>query len=115
MTDTDAAASPEGRGRKIARGIGWGLVALALAAFGYEVLMAVQTGGYRVIAAGELWYGLHRASLNLVQAVVQRHLHPFLWDPLIQTALTWPAWALFGVPGVALLAAFRRRRSAGAR
>ena len=96
---------------RLARAVGWVLVCLALAALGYEVLLATASGTWRVIAAGELWYALDRASLNFAQAITQRYLHPALWDPLIQSLLTWPAWSLLGAPGVALVVGLSGRRS----
>jgi hypothetical protein len=58
--------------------------------------------GARTIAANELllsqlgqvWYDLDHASLNGAQAMVQRYLHPYLWDPIIQTILKWPTFAV---------------------
>lgn len=101
-----------GTGRRIGLAIGWVLIGLALAAVAYELLLAAQTGGYRMLAAGELWFRLDVSSLNLVQAITQRYLHPALWDPVLQTVLTWPAWSILGAPGVALVVAlwpWRRR------
>jgi hypothetical protein len=95
---------------RIAYWTGAGLLALGLAALGYEVLLALQTGSYRMLAAGELWYALDRGSLNLVQAVIQRHVHPALWDPLLASILMWPAWSLLGGPGAFLFLAFGPRR-----
>ena len=83
--------------------IGWTLVILALAAFGYEVLLAATSGGYRMIAAGELWYQIDVGSLNLTQAVIQRYVHPWLWDPMLVSVLQWPLWSLLGGPGAALV------------
>ena len=96
---------------RLGRAVGWVLVCLALAALGYEVLLAAASGTWRMIAAGELWYALDRGSLNFAQAITQRYLHPALWDPIIQSALTWPAWSLLGAPGVALVVALSGRRS----
>jgi hypothetical protein len=96
---------------RLGRAVGWALVFFALAALGYEVLLAAANGTWRMIAAGELWYALDRNSLNLAQAITQRYLHPALWDPLIQSLLTWPAWSLLGAPGVALVVALSGTRS----
>jgi hypothetical protein len=90
---------------RLGRLVGWVLICLALAALGYEVLLAAASGSWRMIAAGELWYALDRGSLNVAQAITQRYLPPVLWDPILQGALTWPAWSLFGGPGVALVVA----------
>ncbi|MEM8948117.1 MAG: hypothetical protein AAGA21_13580 [Pseudomonadota bacterium] len=84
------------------------LLALALLALIYELIMAA-TGGYRTIAAGELWFRLHPYSLNLSQAITQRYLFPSLWDPVIVGLLQWPAWSILGAPGAILAILFRPR------
>ena len=83
--------------------LGWVLAISAGFVLGAEVVSFASSGEYHIIAAGELWFDLHRGSLNLSQAVVQRYLHPWLWEPAIVTVLRAPASALFGVPGLALI------------
>jgi hypothetical protein len=83
---------------------GWALAAAALAAFANDLISFAQTGSYRVIPAGQVWFDIHVASLNLMQAVVQRFLHPLLWDPVIATMLQWPAWSLLGAPAAVFIA-----------
>ncbi len=83
--------------------LGWALALSAGFVLGAEVVSFAGTGKYHIIAVGELWFELHPGSLNLSQAVVQRYLHPWLWEPAIVTVLRAPAWALFGVPGLALI------------
>ena len=90
--------------RRIAALAGWILAAAALVAFANELVSFAQTGTYRVTPAGEVWFNGHVASLNLTQAVVQRFLHPLLWDPVIATMLQWPAWSLLGGPAAVLIA-----------
>ena len=79
-----------------------------------DILHYVETDGYAAIVVGELWSDLHFDSLQLAQAVVQRYLHPALWDPAIVWVLLLPVWLVFAVPGLALsiLCRKRRRRSA---
>lgn len=86
--------------------VGLLFLALALAALAYELWLASTSGGYRMIAAGELWYQIHRPSLNVSQAVIQRYIHPAIWDPGIITLLKWPAWSLFGAVGAVLIVLF---------
>jgi hypothetical protein len=83
---------------------GWVLAAAALVAFANDLISFAQTGTYRVIPAGQVWFNIHVASLNLTQAVVQRFLHPLLWDPVIATILQWPAWSLLGAPAAVFIA-----------
>jgi hypothetical protein len=92
------------------RFIGWLLIFAALFCFGYEVMAWRETGHYQVIALGQIIYDYMPSLLPYLQAGVQRHLHPAIWDPGIETILLWPGWADFGVPGVILLLLCRYRR-----
>ncbi len=91
------------------RAFGWVLVILALAALAYELHASIQAGGYRMIEAGALWFSFDVGSLNLAQAIVQRFIHPYLWDPVVAGMLQGPAWSLLGGPGVALVLAIPMR------
>jgi hypothetical protein len=93
----------------IVRFFGWLLIVLALGALGWEAFVAWQTGGWRMVPLGELWFKLHSNSLNASQAGIQRYVAPWLWEPVITTILLWPGWAVFGVPGVLLLWAGRKK------
>ncbi len=99
------------RSSRILAWLGGALTAAAVLALVYELTAALQAGEWRIVPAGEIWFTLHTASLNLVQAIVQRYLHPFLWDPVISGFLQWPLWASFGGPGIALLTIFGSRRA----
>ena len=86
----------------VGRIIGWVLISCAVVVLAAELLRYFQTGDYRVIAAGQLWFDLHRGSLNLAQAVIQRYLYPVLWDAGVAPLLQLPAWAVLGLPGLLL-------------
>jgi len=86
--------------------VGLVFLGMAVAALAYELWQASASGAYRMIAAGELWFKLHGPSLNFSQAVIQRYVHPALWDPGIVTLLKWPAWSLFGAIGAVLIILF---------
>jgi len=74
---------------------------------------------------GQVWYqgdpfaGLvGTASLPLFGAIIERRLHPSIWNPGITTMLAWPSWAALSAIAAALLAVAsviftltRRRRS----
>ena len=105
VMDAASPAAPKRAGRWIAY-LGLMLLLLALGALVYELVAALQFGSYRPIAAGELWFRLHAGSLNVSQAVIQRYVHPGLWDPAIITLLQWPAWSIFGALGAALIVLF---------
>lgn len=93
----------------VGRILGWLLVAMALLALGGDGLRWLESGRLSFVALGEFWYRLDPGSLNLLQALVQRYLLPELWDPVIITLLTWPAFAVLGALGLFLLIVFRAR------
>src|SRR5258708_31546959 len=97
----------------VGRSVAWILLLLALIAAGHDGLIYLKTGAYSPTEIGALWYTIDRGSLNLVQAVIERYIHPFLWQDVIFPLLVWPAWlgliGLAGVPG--RLARPRRRQT----
>ena len=97
-------------GMALAHGVGLVFLIIAATALAYEVMESSQTGSYRMVPAGEIWFTIHVGSLNLIQAVTQRYIHPALWDPIIAGMLQWPAWSLLGAPGVVLAYGLPRGR-----
>jgi hypothetical protein len=93
----------------VGRLIGWVAFLAGAAVLVRDVLVWIDTKHWAPIALGQLWYQLNRSSLNLVQAVTQRYIHPFLWDPIIVTVLLSWAFAVLMILGVLLLAVFRKR------
>ena len=93
----------------VGRAIGWLLIALAIAVAGHEAILSLEAGGYRPFAFGELWSKIDTASLNLLQAVIQRYVWPWLWDGVIVQVLLLPAWVVLGVPGLVVAWFFRHR------
>jgi len=83
-----------------------GLITLAL-----DIWRSLDQGGLAVKSLGAAWYELDRGSLNLAQSLVQRYLLPELWNPVIATTLSWPAflWA-FAVAALLLLSVRIKRR-----
>ena len=83
--------------------LGWALMLLAFAAASAETLPRALPGVRGMyISAYDLWYAAAPGNLVVAQIRIEKFLHPWLWDPVIVTVLVLPAWALFGLPGVAL-------------
>jgi hypothetical protein len=93
----------------VGRIVGWILLIAAGVTLAGDVIAWYHTGTWRLSAAGELWFKLDRGSLNLVQAVIQRYVSAWLWDPVIQTILQFYALLVFAVPGLLLLWVTRSR------
>src|SRR5215469_10891323 len=93
----------------VGRVIGWLALLAGAAVLVRDLLVWIDTKHWAPIALGQLWFDLNRASLNLVQAVVQRYIHPFLWDPVIVSILLSWAFAVLMVVGALLIVLFRKR------
>lgn len=85
----------------VRRIIGIGLVLLGVVVLGRDLVTGLSgAGSLGFSSLGELWGRGSAASLNLVQAIVQRYLFPALWDPVLVTLLLLPAWIVVGLPGL---------------
>jgi hypothetical protein len=93
----------------VRRLIGWIIFLAGVSVLVRDVIVWIDTKHWAPIALGQLWYDLNRSSLNLLQAVVQRYVHPFLWDPIIVTILFCWAFAVLMVLGLLILALPDRR------
>ncbi|HEY1299448.1 MAG TPA: hypothetical protein VGF07_03070 [Stellaceae bacterium] len=95
----------------LGRIIGWILFLAGLSVLVRDLLVWFDAGHWAPLALGQAWYDLDRSSLNLVQAVVQRYLHPFVWDRIIvNLLLLWAFAVLSGLGALILLASYRRAR-----
>lgn len=92
------------------RVLGWILAVLAVAFLVRDLFVLVQAGRWAPIDTGALWWAVHPTSQQLAQPAVERHLHPWLWDPVLLTVLLSPAFVTVGVLALALLLLTGRRR-----
>jgi hypothetical protein len=92
--------------------IGWALLALGVAILCHDLIKWLLSGSLAVIDAGSFWFAVHEGSLKLAEPAIARHVHPFLWHPVMSTILVGPAFVVIGAPG-ALLVFLARRRDRG--
>lgn len=86
--------------------IGYAAVIGAFAAGAWDVWQSVDADRLVLTPFGSIWYELSPASLNIMQAAIQRHILPALWDPVMITYLNLPAFmALLILAAVALFLA----------
>lgn len=90
--------------------IGVIFAALALLAAGGELVSSLEAGSWQPLALGLLWYRIDPGSLNLLQAAIERHVSPTIWDPVLVTILQAPTWLVLGLIAALLLYLFRRRQ-----
>lgn len=90
--------------------LGLALVAIALVLLADDLAAMdwATFSGFAPNALGALLYENVPNLLNGSQAFIQRYVWPYLWDPIIQTFLTWWDWAVIG--GLGLFVAILARR-----
>jgi hypothetical protein len=93
----------------VGRVIGWLVLLAGLSVLTRDVMVWVDRKIWAPVALGQLWYELSRSSLNLVQAVIQRYVSAFLWNPIIVSVLLCWAFAVLIALGAAFLLIFRYR------
>lgn len=77
----------------------------------FLVLAGVAAGAFGLEAPlGAAIYFVAPAFLNTLQAGVQRHLAPWLWDSVLLPVLEAPTWVPFAVIGMLLVVIGRARR-----
>lgn len=62
-----------------------------------DITRSIADSTIVMTALGQDWFTYSRATLGLLQAGIQRNVHPFIWDPGIQSILVLPTWLVFGV------------------
>lgn len=95
----------------IFRIIGGWLLLIAVVALVYDGTKTLGGDGAVVATPlGQHWFDIHAPSLNVTQAAIERHAAPWLWDPVITTVLSTPAWLVLALLGFAFYFIGRRRR-----
>ncbi len=89
---------------------GWFLI-VAVVALVYDGTKTLGgDGGIVMTPLGQHWFNLHAPSLNLSQAIIERYVAPWLWDPVILSVLEAPTWLVFSILGLIFLYLGRRRK-----
>lgn len=94
----------------VGRIVGWIFLLAAVGVFSWDLVAVVITGDLSITPLGEIWARIDTSSLQLLQAGIQRHVAPWLWDYIVQPVLEAPAALVFLVLGGLLVLIFRRRR-----
>ncbi len=54
-------------------------------------------------SAIDVWRLISPQGLAQAKSYIETELSPALWDPVLSTLLILPGWAVFGIPGIALV------------
>ena len=88
--------------RLIVRALGTWLIGLALVLLVIDGTKSLGANGLVLTSLADLWTGLHAESLTGVAGFVQSRLLGDLLAAGLTALLSYPAFAVFGVPGVVL-------------
>jgi hypothetical protein len=99
----------------VGRTLGWFLLFCALVLLGWDAVSSLSSGTWGFVVLGQRWYEIDQAfggaSLNTLQAGIERNVSVDLWDSVFAPVLLWPAVLVFLVPGLVLVLLFRRWRA----
>ena len=86
-------------------------LSVAIIAGVVDALQSVALDKIVLTSFGETWFEFHPGSLNLSQALIQRYVHPMIWDPGVQWVLLQPTIAVFLVLAFLFyILSYRRKR-----
>lgn len=98
--------------RFLLRALGYWSLALAVVLAVMDGAKSIASSAILFTPLGKTWFDLSPGTLNLSQAVVQRGVAPWLWDPVIQSILTLPTFAVLAALSLVLVRLGTRRRRA---
>jgi hypothetical protein len=96
--------------RFLSRFVGLWLLAGALVALVVDGAKTIAAGEIVTTPLGQLWYSISPSGIAIAQAAVQRHVHPLLWDPVIQSILIAPTFVVLGILGALLMLLGRKKQ-----
>ncbi|MGV8831571.1 MAG: hypothetical protein ACOH2N_06310 [Devosia sp.] len=97
--------------RLILRVMGTWLIALALVLIVIDGTKSLGANALVFTSLSDLWTQLHPASLAGAQDFVHSRFFEDLLEATLTALLSYPAFAVFGVPGVVLALLGRKRRA----
>jgi hypothetical protein len=89
--------------RFLARVLGLLLVAAGFVGLVIDGTRSIANGAVSFTPLGELAFSLFPQSFPLIEPAVTRHVHPWLWDPVLLNLFLLPASVVGFALGAALL------------
>lgn len=96
--------------RFLFRFLGLWILAAAFLLFVYDGTKSIAGNTIFITKTGDLWSNIHQNSLLLLQPAIERHVAVWLWDPVVLSILTAPAWVVFGVIGIVFILIGRKKK-----
>jgi hypothetical protein len=96
--------------RFVFRLVGLLILAGGFVTFIYDGTKSIAGGSMVFTPVGQIWNNVHSTSLQLLQPAIERHVSVWLWDPVMLSILTAPAWVVLGVLGCILILIGRKKK-----
>jgi hypothetical protein len=96
--------------RFLVRTLGLLVIAAGFAALVVDGTRSIAASDLRVIAFGDIAGALFPVRFPQLQPLVERQIHPLLWDPVLATLFSLPAWLVLALAGLLLMWLTARRR-----
>lgn len=96
--------------RLMLRIAGTWLIGLALVLIVVDGTKSLGANGLVFTSLADLWTSVHPPSLEAVAVFFESRFFAQLLDAALKTVLDYPAFAVFGVPGIVLALAGRKPR-----
>jgi hypothetical protein len=96
--------------RFLFRFVGFLILAGGFIALVYDGTKSIAGSALVYTRLGQIWNNVHSSSLQLLQPAIERHVSPWLWDPVVLNILTAPAWLVFGIVGAVLMLIGRKKK-----
>ena len=85
--------------RLFLRFLGLCLLAIAFTTVIVDATRSVLTGKLYITTIGETLLALAPAKLAMARALIEHHVHPFIWDSILADLMRLPVWLAAGVAG----------------
>jgi hypothetical protein len=89
--------------RFLARALGLVLIAVGFVGLVIDGTRSIANGTVMFTPLGEVAFRVFGERYLLLQPAIERHVHPFLWDPIVLNLTLLPASAVAFLLGVVLL------------
>jgi hypothetical protein len=95
--------------RLLVRFLGLMLLAAAFAALIIDGTRSIAASSLLLTPLGQTGMWLFPNKFPLLQPMIEKNIHPLLWNPILLFILRLPTWLGLGMVGVACLEIARRR------
>ncbi len=90
---------------------GYVLLTLAVVSAILDITRSIADSMLVFKPLGQDWHDISPSTLEAAQAGIQREVHPWLWEGIIQNILLLPTWSVLGFLALLLIFLGRKRKA----